>query len=134
MGPTITWPIFQAGKIVANIGKTTVQRDEALMTYEQTILGALEEVENEIVAYRHERQRYQHLLAAVSASHRALDLSTELYLGGLKNFLDVLDAQRSLLSAENDLAGCQAALSKDFVALQKALGGGWRVSQSAMPV
>jgi multidrug efflux system outer membrane protein len=125
-GPTVTWPIFQGGKIMANIDKANAQRDEALITYEQTILNALEEVENEIVAYTREGARYQHLLAAVSASQRALDLSTELYLGGLKNFLDVLDAQRSLLSSENDLVASQAAVSKDLVALDKALGGGWQ--------
>jgi NodT family efflux transporter outer membrane factor (OMF) lipoprotein len=125
-GPTVTWPIFQGGKIVANIDKSDAQRDEALITYQQTILNALEEVENEIVAYTRERERYQHLLTAVSASRRALELSTELYLGGLKNFLDVLDAQRTLLSSENDLAASQAAVSKDLVALDKALGGGWQ--------
>ena len=96
-GPTVTWPIFEGGKIVGNIDKADAQRDEALITYQQTILNALEEVENEIVAFSRERERYQYLLTEVSASQRALDLSTELYLGGLKNFLDVLDAQRTLL-------------------------------------
>lgn len=125
-GPTVTWPIFQGGKIVANIDKANAQRDEALITYQQTILNALEEVENEIVAFSRERERDQYLLEEVSASQRALDLSTELYLGGLKNFLDVLDAQRTLLTSENDLATSQAAVSKDLVALDKALGGGWQ--------
>ena len=125
-GPTVTWPIFQGGKIVANIDKANAQRDEALITYQQTILNALEEVENGIVAFSRERERDQYLLEEVSASQRALDLSTELYLGGLKNFLDVLDAQRTLLTSENDLATSQAAVSKDLVALDKALGGGWQ--------
>ena len=125
-GPTVTWPIFEGGKIVGNIDKADAQRDEALITYQQTILNALEEVENEIVAFSRERERYQYLLTEVSASQRALDLSTELYLGGLKNFLDVLDAQRTLLTSENDLATSQAAVSKDLVALDKALGGGWQ--------
>jgi outer membrane protein, multidrug efflux system len=125
-GPTVTWPILQGGQIVANIDKTNAQRDEALITYQQTVLNALEEVEDDIVAYGRERARYQDLLTAVSASRRALELSTELYLGGLKNFLDVLEAQRTLLSSENDLAASQAAVSKDFVALEKALGGGWQ--------
>jgi NodT family efflux transporter outer membrane factor (OMF) lipoprotein len=125
-GPTVTWPIFEGGKIVGNIDKADAQRDEALITYQRTILNALEEVENEIVAFSRERERYQYLLTEVGASRRALDLSTELYLGGLKNFLDVLDAQRTLLTSENDLATSQAAVSKDLVALDKALGGGWQ--------
>ncbi len=128
-GPTVTWPIFEGGEILGNIDKADAQRDEALITYQQTILNALEEVENEIVAFSHERERYQYLFTEVSASQRALDLSTELYLGGLKNFLDVLDAQRTLLTSENDLATSQAAVSKDLVALDKALGGGWQGSQ-----
>jgi outer membrane protein, multidrug efflux system len=125
-GPTVTWPIFKGGQIVGNIDKSKALRDESLVTYRQTILNALEEVENEIVAFSRERERYQYLLTEVSASQRALDLSTELYLGGLKNFLDVLDAQRTLLTSENDLATSQAAVSKDLVALDKALGGGWQ--------
>ncbi len=125
-GPTVTWPIFEGGQILGNIDKADAQRDEALITYQQTILNALEEVENEIVAFSRERERYQYLLTEVSASRRALDLSTELYLGGLKTFLDVLDAQRTLLTSENDLATSQAAVSKDLVALDKALGGGWQ--------
>ena len=129
-GPTVTWPIFQGGKILANIDKTDAQKEEALITYRQTILNALEEVENDIVAFDRERQRYDRLLAEVSASRRALDLSTELYMGGLKNFLDVLDAQRTLLSSENDLAASQGAVSKDFVALEKALGGGWQSAEN----
>ena len=132
-GPTVTWPIFQGGKIVANIDKTDAQRDEALITYEQTVLNSLEEVEDDIVAFDRERRRYDQLLAAVSASRRALDLSTELYVGGLKNFLDVLDAQRTLLSSENELASSQAAVSKDFVALEKALGGGWQLAANETP-
>jgi NodT family efflux transporter outer membrane factor (OMF) lipoprotein len=128
-GPTVTWPIFKGGQIVGNIDKSKALRDESLVTYRQTILNALEEVENEIVAFSHERERYQYLLTEVSASQRALDLSTELYLGGLKNFLDVLDAQRTLLTSENDLATSQAAVSKDLVALDKALGGGWQSFQ-----
>jgi NodT family efflux transporter outer membrane factor (OMF) lipoprotein len=128
-GPTVTWPIFKGGQIVGNIDKSKALRDESLVTYRQTILNALEEVENEIVAFSHERERYQYLLTEVSASQRALDLSTELYLGGLKNFLEVLDAQRTLLTSENDLATSQAAVSKDLVALDKALGGGWQSFQ-----
>ena len=131
LGPTVTWPIFEGGKITANITKTRAQSDEALATYEQTVLTALEEVENQIVAYTRERECRQLLADAVGSSQRAVDLSTELYLSGLKSFLDVLEAQGTLLTSETDLAASDAAVAKDLVALNKALGGGWQ--DVAMP-
>ena len=66
------------------------------------------------------------LADAVGSSQRAVDLSAELYLSGLKSFLDVLEAQGTLLTSETNLAASDAAVAKDLVALDKALGGGWQ--------
>ena len=125
IGPSITWPIFQGGQIVATIEVRDAQAEQALITYRQSILTALEDVENTIVAYTRERVRRETLLAAVASNQRAVDLATSLYTRGLSDFLSVLDAQRNLLQAENDLAASETAVSTDLVALHKALGGGW---------
>lgn len=89
-----------------------------------TILTALEDVENAIVAYTREGNRREALVAAAGSNQRAVDLATA-YTRGLTDFLKVLDAQRNLLQAQKDLAQSETTVSTDFVALYKAVGGGW---------
>jgi len=126
IGPTIRWPIFQGGRIVGNIEVREAQQQQALLGYRQTVLGALEEVENAIVAYTRERDRRTTLSAAVDANQRAVDLANALYARGLTDFLDVLAAQGNLFLTQTQLAGSDAAVSSNLVALNKALGGGWQ--------
>lgn len=125
VGPTISWPIFDAGKIRANIEVRNAQQEQALTQYEKTILTALEEVENSLVNYSKEQARYRSLREAVSANRRAVQMANELYVKGLQDFLNVLDTQRSLFTAENDLAQSEATMASNLVSLYKALGGGW---------
>ena len=125
IGPSITWPIFQGGRIVATIEVRNAQEQQALLTYRQTILTALEDVENAIVAYTRERDRRRTLTAAVASNERAVDHATSLHTRGLTSFLNVLDAQRNLYQTQTDLAQSEATVSTDLVALNKALGGGW---------
>ncbi len=125
IGPTIRWPIFQGGQIVAEIEVREAREQQALIEYRQTVLDALREVESAIVAYTRERDRRATLVTAVDASQRAMDLATALYARGLTDFLDVLTAQGSLLRTQTQLARSDAAVSADLVALHKALGGGW---------
>ncbi|HXG50191.1 MAG TPA: efflux transporter outer membrane subunit [candidate division Zixibacteria bacterium] len=127
IGPTLRWPVFDAGRIRANIEVRNAQQEQALRQYEKTILTALEEVENALVSYAREQARHRSLLAAVAANRRAVEMANELYLRGLNDFLNVLDAQRSLYAAENDLAQSRAAMASNLVALYKALGGGWDI-------
>src|SRR5262249_16780514 len=125
IGPSMTWPIFQGGQIVATIEVRNAQEQEALLTYRRTILTALHEVENAIVAYAHARVRRETLVAAAASNQRAVDLATALYSRGLSDFLNVLDAERNLFTTQNDLALSDTSVSTDLVALHKALGGGW---------
>jgi NodT family efflux transporter outer membrane factor (OMF) lipoprotein len=125
IGPTLSWPIFDAGRIRANIAVQDARTDQQLTTYEQTVLTALEEVENALVAYSREQVRHARLADAVEANRRAVALSNELYLRGLGDFLNVLDSQRALFASESDLAQSEATVSTNLVALYKALGGGW---------
>ncbi|MGH7828355.1 MAG: efflux transporter outer membrane subunit [Candidatus Binatia bacterium] len=128
IGPTITWPIFDAGRIRANIEVRNAQQEQALTQYEKAILTALEDVENSLVGYSREQARYRSLTEAVAANRRAVAMANELYVNGLVNFLNVLEAQRSLYASENDLAQSEAAMASNLVSLYKALGGGWETN------
>ncbi len=125
LGPRIRWPIFDAGRIRANIQVQNVRQEEALTRYEKAILSALEDVENALVSYSMEQSRRQLLSEAVAANRRAVALVNELFTKGLVNFLDVLESERSLFASERQLVESETALSEDRVALYKALGGGW---------
>jgi outer membrane protein, multidrug efflux system len=128
VGPTISWPIFDAGKIRANIEVKNAQQEQVLIQYEKTILTALEDVENSLVNYSREQARYRSLTEAVAANRRAVEMSNELYVKGLVDFLNVLENQRSLYASENDLAQSQATMASNLVSLYKALGGGWDIN------
>jgi len=85
----------------------------------------LRKLKNALVAYGHEKDRQEKLVAAVEASRQATMLANELYTRGLSDFLSVLDAQRQQLASEDDLAQSETAVITNLVALYKALGGGW---------
>ncbi|HEX9788878.1 MAG TPA: efflux transporter outer membrane subunit [Candidatus Binatia bacterium] len=125
IGPTIRWPIFDAGRIRANIEVRNARQEQALTAYEKTVLTAFEDVENALVSYAKEQLRYRSLMDAVVANRRAVAMADELYKNGLIDFLNVLDSQRALYSAESDVAQSEAAMATNLVALYKALGGGW---------
>jgi len=128
VGPTIRWRIFDAGKIRANIEIRNSQQEQALGQYVKTVLTALQDVETSLVNYSKEQSRYRSLSDAVTANRRALEMANELYTKGLVDFLNVLITQRSLYSAENDLAQSEARMASNLVALYKALGGGWETN------
>jgi multidrug efflux system outer membrane protein len=125
IGPEVVWPIFAGGRIRASIRVEEARQEAALARYEQTILGALEETENALVAYGNEQVRRASLAEAVDESRLALQLSRELYLRGLADFLSVLDNQRSVYAAEDQLVLSDRTRAVSLIALYKALGGGW---------
>jgi multidrug efflux system outer membrane protein len=122
-------PIFTAGKIRGNIEAQKQRLDQALSQYQSTVLRSLEETEDALVAYGHEKDREEKLVASVEASRQATMLADELYSRGLADFLSVLDAQRQQLSAEDDLAQSDTQVIINLIALYKALGGGWEAVQ-----
>ena len=125
VGPSVSWPLFDAGRIRANVAVQTAAQEEALLAYRATILVALQDVEVALIAYAKEQQRRVFLRAAVAANRRAVELAELLYAGGETTFLDVLSARRSLLSSEDALARSDRDLAANLVSLYKALGGGW---------
>ena len=125
LGPSVSWPIFDAGAIRRNIEVQDALAEQYLAVYEGTVLGALEEVENGLTAYAEEQLRRDHLKEAVDAAQRAADLAKDRYAAGLVDFTSVLDAQRSLLGFQDALAQSEGAVTSDLISLYKALGGGW---------
>jgi len=131
LGPSFSWPIFTAGRIRANIRVQNARQEQALTRYEQSILLALEDVENALINYGKEQERFKSLDQAVKANRRAVEMATELYTRGVIDFLSVLEAQRSLFASEEQLIISEKNLSANLVALYKALGGGWEPNATA---
>jgi multidrug efflux system outer membrane protein len=124
-GPRISWAIFKAGAIRQNIEVQSALQEQYLIAYETAVLSALEEVENALVAYAEEQQRRQSLSEATQAAQKAVELAQHKYQAGLTDFSNVLDAQRSLLSFQDQLAQSDGTVTSNLVRLYKALGGGW---------
>ena len=125
IGPRINWPVFNAGAVRRNIDVQTALQEEALVQYESVILGALEEVENALVSYAEEQRRKRTLGEATLAAEQAVTLAQDKYHAGLIDFSEVLDAQRSLLSFQDQMAQSEGEIVANLVRLYKALGGGW---------
>jgi outer membrane protein, multidrug efflux system len=128
-GPTVQWNIFDSGRIRANIRVQNARQEEALGTYEKTALSAFEDVENALTAYAKEQVRRRSLEDAVKSSQESLRLSNRLYANGLTDFINVLDAERSLYEAQDALVQSDTTVSTDVIALYKSLGGGWEAEQ-----
>jgi NodT family efflux transporter outer membrane factor (OMF) lipoprotein len=126
VGPGITWAIFRAGAIRQNIEVQSALHEQALIAYEAAILSALEDVENALVAYAEEQNRRDNLQEAAQAAQKAAELAKLNYESGLTDFNNVLDAQRSLLTFQDQLAQSKATVTSNLVRLYKALGGGWK--------
>jgi outer membrane protein, multidrug efflux system len=125
IGPSVRWPIFNGGRIRQNIRVQNARQEQALLRYEQTVLTSLEEVENALVAFGREQERHRALTETAEASRRAASLANDRYRGGLVDFLDVLEAERSLLGAQDNVVQSERRLGQNLVRLYKSLGGGW---------
>ena len=125
VGPTLSVPIFNGGKLRAAVEVAQAQRDEYHVAWRAAVLKALEDVENAIVSLAQERIRIRSLAVSATNYSEAARLSRSLYESGSSSFLDVLDAERSQFSAEDALLQSRVNVARNYVALAKALGGGW---------
>ncbi len=123
-GPRITWAALDLGRVQARIKAADARTEAALAFYERTVLTALEETEGALVDFGREQSRQQFLQTSAEASQKAADLAHQRYEGGVTDFLSVLDAERTLLEAQDRLASSQTRTATAFVAVYKALGGG----------
>ena len=125
IGPAFQWNVFNAGSVRRNIEVRTERREQALLNYEQTVLRALEEVENAMTDYARELDRRAHLEKAAAAARNAAETAESLYKDGLRDYIYVLDAQRAQFTMEDRLATSNADVAANLIRLYKALGGGW---------
>jgi NodT family efflux transporter outer membrane factor (OMF) lipoprotein len=125
LGPSVTWPVFAGGRIRANIEVQNALQEQALIAYQKTVLTALQDVETALVVYTKEQEHQKALATAVSSNRQAVDLAMRLYVAGKTDFLNVLNAQRSLFATEDALTQSTRTLGTNLIALYKALGGGW---------
>ncbi len=125
IGPSITWPVFEGGRIRANIALQTATQEEELAAYEAVVLQAFQDVEDALVAFFHQQAAAAQLATAVHADQRAADLARDQYAQGLTDFLNVLVAEQTLFTTQDTLAQSQRDVALDLVALYKAVGGGW---------
>ncbi len=126
LGATLTMPLFNWGRLNANIKSKEAQYQQSLLGYQKTVLTAFKEVEDALVAYDKEQQKQLALQQAVTANQQAVQLATERYEKGLSNFINVLSSQQSLYQAQSLLVSSKAKTSADLVLLYKVLGGGWQ--------
>jgi len=131
IGPSITWPVFEGGRIRANIALQTAAQQELLAAYAGTVLQAFQDVEDALVAFSHEQATRDQLQNAVRANSRAAELARNLYTQGLTDFLTVLIAEQAVFTSEDSLAQTQRDVALQLVALYKAVGGGWETTATA---
>ncbi|WP_336276673.1 efflux transporter outer membrane subunit [Bartonella sp. CB178] len=124
-GPGLRFPFFNGGQIAAAVSVARAQRDQAFIAYRSAVLTALEEVENALVGLTKEHQRLEKLVIANSASLHSLKLSQQLFENGTTSFFELLNANRSYYSSLMALKDSRIALATQYIALMKALGGGW---------
>jgi multidrug efflux system outer membrane protein len=129
VGPGFQLPIFDRGRW-KSVHLQNVRAQESALAYQNTVLKALHEVANALAAFNADQQRRLELDQAVSHNRDALALARQRYQSGVANFIDVLDAERSLQQNESAQIDAVTATSVDLVALYRALGGGWeQISQ-----
>ena len=124
-GPHLSWAAFDLGRVKQQIAAAGARAEGALAQYEQTVLQALEEAENALTAYGRERVRLQFLIESAAAAEEAAKLATQRYKDGVTSFLDVVDAERVALAAQNEVVASQVRVGTAWVAVYKAMGGGW---------
>ncbi|MGV7207246.1 efflux transporter outer membrane subunit [Oxalobacteraceae bacterium A2-2] len=126
--PQLSWNMLDFGRVKANVAKSEGARDEAEAQYRIAVLGALRDAEDALSRFRQQRATVAAIARAKASADRAATLTAARQRAGTASLIDVLDSERQQLGAEQSLAQAQAALTSDFIALQKALGLGWSAS------
>lgn len=125
IGPSITMPIFEGGRLKGTLNLREAQQQEAAIVYKHTVLEAWREVDDALVVYDAEQLRRDKLTAVVALNQRALSIAQQRYKAGALDYLDVLNVQKQLLDAQSHLEQSKASAAANLITLCKALGGGW---------
>jgi outer membrane protein TolC len=131
VGPSVTVPIFEGGRLRANVELQTAAQQELLAAYQATVLQAFQDVEDALVAFANEQASRAQLDDAVHANERAAELARRSYSQGLTDFLTVLVAEQSVFTSQDTLAQTERDVALQLVALYKAVGGGWDAAGTA---
>ena len=124
-GPSMVWNVFDGGRIRSNIKAQDALTEQAMLRYEQSVLNALQEVEDALVDYSREIERRELLARSVTAARRSVHLAQTLYVTGLTDFQNVQDQERSLFQQEDALAQSTGLVTQNLIRIYRALGGGW---------
>ncbi len=128
--PAAMWPLFDAGRARAHIGEASARNEQALMSFEKSVLQAFADVENAATAHRKAMERAAALANSVQAERETAQLTEQRQHAGLTDFVNVLRTRQSLYAAEDRLAAARGQSLVSAVALYKALGGGWKTPSS----
>ena len=125
LGPSLTTTLFDAGRLAANVAVEDALYEQAVSSFERTVLNALRETEDALVARQAAQRRVDSLGSAVTAAERARDLAAQEYDAGLTDFDRVLEAERTVLSLQEQFALNQSGETQAVISVYKAIGGGW---------
>jgi multidrug efflux pump len=130
-GPRLSWAALDLGRVRARLKAANARADAELALYEQAVLTALEETESALSDFGHSQARRDYLVIAAKAASDAVTMAQQRFEGGIADFLTVLDAQRTQLLMQEQLAVSQTRTATALVAVYKALGGGWEIEPTA---
>ncbi|MGO4577115.1 TolC family protein, partial [Cupriavidus sp. 2TAF22] len=125
VGPSISLPIFEGGKLKGMLHLREAQQQEAAIVYKRTLLEAWREVDDALLAYDAEQRRRDRLTEVVSLNQRALSIAQQRYKAGAIDYLNVLNVQKQLLEGQRNLELSRATAAANLITLCKVLGGGW---------
>jgi len=125
LGPSVSWQLFDSGRVKANVLQQKSLQEQSLITYQQTVLTALQEVEDALIAAAKEEEHHSALTQAQEANKKNLELANALYTAGQTDFLNVIQAERAVYATDEQLTQSSKGLATNLVTLYKALGGGW---------
>jgi outer membrane protein TolC len=129
IGPSFQWKIFNYGRITNNVRLQDARLQELLIAYQNAVLTAQQEVEDNLVAFLRAQERAEFLGRSAAAARRSVDLAVLQYSEGIKDFTTVLTAQQALLTEQDNLAAILGNISSSLVGVYRALGGGWEIRE-----
>jgi outer membrane protein TolC len=128
VGPDVSIPIFEGGRLRSTLALRESQQREAAIAFQKTVLRAWQEVDNALTAYAEAQHLRADIARAVAQNRAALQAARQRYSEGALDFLNVNSALGQLLQSENDLADSETQIATDLVNLYRALGGGWAIA------
>ncbi|MBI4642651.1 MAG: TolC family protein, partial [Deltaproteobacteria bacterium] len=128
-GPSFQWNILNYGQITNLVRVQDARFQELLIAYQNTVLTAQQEVEDGLIGFLKSQERAGFLAQSTAAAQRSLDLAIIQYREGITDFTTVLTAEQNLLTQQNDLASTLGDISRNLVAVYRALGGGWQMRE-----